>query len=189
LKIPDRTATTMAAASTITVTTIPTFLRIEGPPKYAVRIPTTKHIVQREGARGAVHLYGPKKVRSLGRSGELLNGSLLSERIWIVTPLPLKTGVPDGNNEPYSSAHDRGHDSPQFVALDPAIPMRSRGLVAISVVYCSPAVGAQAAAEMQDFRHFPRAALWIPCRKRDHGQGLDFSPNRTRRPAETKVEI
>src|SRR6202040_93704 len=54
-------------------------------------------------------------------TGELLIGSLLSERKWIVTPIPLKTGVPDGYDEPSSPAHDRGHDDPQYVALDPAI--------------------------------------------------------------------
>jgi len=33
--------------------------------------------------------------------------------MWIVTPIPLKTGVPDGYDEPSSPAHDRGHDDPQ----------------------------------------------------------------------------
>jgi hypothetical protein len=52
--------------------------------------------------------------------GELLNGSFLSERMWIITPLPLETGVSDGYDEPSAPAHDRGHDGPQSVALDPA---------------------------------------------------------------------
>jgi len=37
---------------------------------------------------------------------QLLNGSLLSERMWIVTFLPLETGVSDGYDEPSSPAHD-----------------------------------------------------------------------------------
>src|SRR5262249_48854311 len=52
---------------------------------------------------------------------QLLNGSLLSERMWIVTFLPLETGVSDGYDEPSSPAHDRRHDGPQSVTLDPAI--------------------------------------------------------------------
>jgi hypothetical protein len=39
---PNRTAIPIAAARKITVTTIPTLLRIVGPPKYAVKTPTAQ---------------------------------------------------------------------------------------------------------------------------------------------------
>src|ERR1700723_3578657 len=75
-----------------------------------------------EARRIIAHWTNPLRGSSgTAATGELLIGSLLSERMWIVTPIPLKTGVPDGYDEPSSPAHDRGHDDPQSVALDPAI--------------------------------------------------------------------
>ena len=47
----------------------------------------------------------------------------LPERIW---SSHLRTGEPDGYDEPAAPAHDRGHDAPQSVASNPTI-LRLRG--------------------------------------------------------------
>jgi integrase len=51
----------------------------------------------------------------------LLRRRPLSEKMWILTSTPLRTGAPDGQDEPAASANDRRHDGSQPLAGDTAI--------------------------------------------------------------------